>query len=317
MAKIVIALGGNALGNDPVSQKKALKLPAKQIALLAHQGHTVVVGHGNGPQVGMIFNAFQDAKTSNPSTPYIQFAESGAMSQGYIGYHMQTAITQELRKLGDKRDCMYILTQTIVDKKDHAFKNPTKPVGPFFKSLEKAKNAYGEESDIIEDAGRGYRKVVPSPKPIGFVSENAIKSSTKEHNVVIVAGGGGIPTIINKSNNTYQGVDGVIDKDFALSKIAQIVGADYLIILTAISNVYINFNKPNQQALVNTNTKELKQYIKENQFAKGSMLPKIQASIEFLEFNKKGKVIITDLNNLKNIHFGNNQNCKNATTIRF
>ena len=292
MSRIVIALGGNALGNNPEEQKELVKIPAKKIVSLLKLGHDVIIGHGNGPQVGMIFNAFADAKKSNDKTPLIPFAEAGGMSQGYIGYHMLTAIANELKKENISKDVVYLLTDTIVDPNDKAFKNPTKPVGPFYASKEEAiKN--NPNSTIVEDSGRGYRKVVPSPKPIDFIGINAIKENVDRGTIVITGGGGGIPII--EKNNAYEGVDGVIDKDFALSKIASLVNADTLIILTAVDHVYVNYGKPDQKALVTTNLKELEQYIKENQFAPGSMLPKIQAAINFVSSGKNKSAIIADL----------------------
>ena len=292
MSRIVIALGGNALGNNPEEQKELVKIPAKKIVSLLKLGHDVIIGHGNGPQVGMIFNAFADAKKSNDKTPLIPFAEAGGMSQGYIGYHMLTAIANELKKEKISKDVVYLLTETIVDPDDTAFKNPTKPVGPFYASKEEAiKN--NPNSTIVEDSGRGYRKVVPSPKPIDFIGINAIKENVDRGTIVITGGGGGIPII--EKNNAYEGVDGVIDKDFALAKIASLVNADTLIILTAVDHVYVNYGKPDQKALVTANLKELEQYIKENQFAPGSMLPKIQAAINFVSSGKNKSAIIADL----------------------
>lgn len=293
MSKIVIALGGNALGNNPEEQKELVKLPAKKIADLVKEGHQVLVGHGNGPQVGMIFNAFADAKKVNEKTPLVPFAEAGGMSQGYIGYHMLTAITNELRKKKIEKDVLYFLTQTIVDAKDKAFKNPTKPVGPFYKTLEEAELA-NPNSTIKEDAGRGFRKVVPSPLPLDFIGMKTIRKTFDADNVVIVGGGGGIPTIDEKGQ--YKGVDGVIDKDFALSKLATKVEANLFVILTAVEHVCVNFGKPNQKALKEVTVSELEQYIKEEQFAPGSMLPKVKAAIAFVNENPKNVAVIADLN---------------------
>lgn len=292
MSKIVIALGGNALGNSPEEQKELVKLPAKKIAELVQEGHKVLVGHGNGPQVGMIFNSFADAKKVNEKTPLVPFAEAGGMSQGYIGYHMLTAITNELRKLNIEKDVIYFLTQTIVDAKDKAFENPTKPVGPFYKTKEEAEKA-NPNSTIVEDAGRGFRKVVPSPLPIDFIGMSTIKKTFDNDNVVIAGGGGGIPTIDTKGQ--YQGVDGVIDKDFALSKLATKVEANMFIILTAVDHVCVNFNKPNQKSLKEVTVAELEKYIAEGQFAPGSMLPKVNAAISFVNENPKNVAIIASL----------------------
>ena len=296
MARIVIALGGNALGNNPTEQKELVQLPAQKIASLIKMGHEVVIGHGNGPQVGMIFNAFSDAKKVNDKTPLVPFTEAGGMSQGYIGYHMVTAIANELKKANLKKDALYVLTETIVDHNDPAFKNPTKPVGPFYSSKAEAE-ANNPDSVIIEDAGRGYRKVVPSPKPINFLGIEAIKNNIKNGTVIIVGGGGGIPII--ETNGQYQGVDGVIDKDFALAKIAQMIDADIFIILTAVEHVYVNWGKQNQKALIETTVSELKQYIGENQFAPGSMLPKVEAAINFVSSGKNKSAIIADLSKVE------------------
>lgn len=296
MSRIVIALGGNALGNTPEEQKKLVDIPAKKIASLIKAGHEVIVGHGNGPQVGMIFNAFSDAKKTNPNTPLVPFAEAGGMSQGYIGYHMLTAITNELKKAKIEKDVLYFLTQTIVDANDPAFKKPTKPVGPFYATEQDAINN-NPNSTIVEDAGRGYRKVVPSPKPIDFIGIKSIKQNVKNGAVVVVGGGGGIPTI--EKNNQFIGVDGVIDKDFALAKIASAIEADIFIVLTAVDHVFVNYGKPDQKALIQTNIKELQKYIGENQFAPGSMLPKIEAAIDFVKSGKNRKAIIADLSKVE------------------
>ncbi|MGV2393325.1 UNVERIFIED_CONTAM: carbamate kinase [Campylobacter lari] len=293
MSKIVIALGGNALGNNPTEQKELVKVPAQKIASLVKDGHQVLVGHGNGPQVGMIFNAFADARKVNAKTPIIPFAEAGGMSQGYIGYHMLTAITNELKLANIQKDTLYFLTQTIVDKNDKAFANPTKPVGPFYTTKEEAEAA-NPNSTIVEDAGRGFRKVVPSPLPIDFIGIDTIKTTYDNGGIVIVGGGGGIPTIINEQG-LFEGVDGVIDKDFALSKLASKVEANLFIILTAVEYVSINYNTPEQKNLETVTISELEEYILQNQFAPGSMLPKVKAAISFVKENPKNVAIIASL----------------------
>lgn len=238
MSRIVIALGGNALGENPSEQKELVKIPAAKIVSLIKDGHQVVVGHGNGPQVGMIVNSFSNESVVAKNGFNMPFPEAGGMSQGYIGYHMQNAICSELKKQGlDKKQVQYILTQTLVDIKDPAFSNPTKPVGPFYKDEASAKAA-NPGSSVMEDAGRGYRKVVASPKPIGFLGIDAIRQTVENGTTVIVGGGGGIPTI--ETNDGYNGVDGVIDKDFTLALMAAEVKADKLIILTGVSRVAIN-----------------------------------------------------------------------------
>lgn len=296
MARIVIALGGNALGSNPEEQKQLVILPAKKIASLIKLGHEVIIGHGNGPQVGMIFNAFNDAKKTNEKTPLVPFAEAGGMSQGYIGYHMLTAIINELKKQNINKDVLYFLTQTIVDSSDPAFNNPTKPVGPFYKSRQEAE-LNNPNSKIIEDSGRGYRKVVPSPKPVDFLGIKSIKKNLENGVVVIVGGGGGIPIIEKESQ--LVGIDGVIDKDFALAKIATAVDADIFVVLTAVDNVFVNWGKENQKALITTDINELEMYIKENQFAPGSMLPKVEAAISFVKTNKNHISIIAELSKVE------------------
>ncbi|MGX9340820.1 carbamate kinase [Mycoplasma sp. 3341] len=299
MARIVIALGGNALGNNPAEQKELVKIPAQKIAEMVKAGHQVIIGHGNGPQVGMIFNGFVSAHEVNAKSPLIPLPESGAMSQGYIGFHMVSAITNAFKEHGVKgHEPLYILTQTLVDANDKAFSNPTKPIGPFYDSLEKAQEA-NPGSIIKEDAGRGFRKVVASPLPLGFVGFEQMKNAIEAGATVIVGGGGGIPTIINE-NGDVEGVDGVIDKDFALAKLASLAKADYFVVLTAIDNVMVNYNKPDQKALKHATKAELEKYISENQFAPGSMLPKVQAAIKFVEEGGKA-AFIGDLKDLEDI----------------
>lgn len=296
--KIVIALGGNALGNTPEEQFKSVQLPAKKIAELAKLGHKIIVGHGNGPQVGLIFNTFSETHRLNEATPLMPLPESGAMSQGYIGYHLVTAITNAYVKNKIKNDVVYFLTQTLVDAKDLAFRKPSKPIGPFYKTLEDAKKQ-NPGSTIVEDAGRGYRKVVASPLPINFLGINTIKKVINNGSTVIVGGGGGIP-VINKTNK-ISGVDGVIDKDFALAKMAELIDADIFIILTAVSHVAINYKKADEKKLNNVSIKELKTYLSQNQFAPGSMKPKVEACINFIGKNKNKVAYIGQLNDLSKI----------------
>ncbi|MCV3733541.1 carbamate kinase [Mycoplasma enhydrae] len=299
MSRIVIALGGNALGNNPAEQKELVKIPAKKIAELVKAGHEVIVGHGNGPQVGMIFNGFVSAASVNAKSPLVPLPEAGAMSQGYIGYHMVNAITNAFKEEGLKnKEVLYLLTQTLVDPKDPAFLNPTKPIGPFFASKAEAEAA-NPNSVIVEDAGRGFRKVVASPKPINFVGINQMINSINAGATVIVGGGGGIPTVEDK-NGFIEGVDGVIDKDFALAKMAALAKADYFIVLTAVDYVKVNFGKPDQKNLKHVTKAEIEKYIGENQFAPGSMLPKVQAAIKFVEEGGKA-AFIGDLKDLENI----------------
>ena len=219
MSRVVVALGGNALGTTPEEQLKLVKKTAKQIVKIVANGHEVVVVHGNGPQVGAIKLATDYANSEGIGTPSMPFAECGAMSQGYIGYHLQQSISRELERSGIKKNCVTIITQVEVSKYDDAFHNPTKPVGMFYTQKEAQKIADEKGYKFVEDAGRGYRRVVPSPKPVRIIEEDVINDLIDENNVVITAGGGGIPVI--KENGSYKGVDAVIDKDFAASLLAR------------------------------------------------------------------------------------------------
>ncbi len=290
MSRIVVSLGGNALGNNAAEQKELLVGVAKPIVELIKSGHEVVIAHGNGPQVGMINLAF----TESNSTPDMPFPECGAMSQGYIGFHMQNAIGNELEAQGIDKTIASIVTQVIVDKNDEAFKNPRKPIGSFY-SEEEAKVL--EETmgyTMVEDAGRGYRRVVASPMPIDVKEKAVVKSLLEAGHIVITVGGGGIPVI---EDNGLHGVAAVIDKDNASAKLAELIDADMLVILTAVDNVYINFGKENQEKLEEISTTRLEELVKEGHFAPGSMLPKINATVRFA---KQGKIsVIASLNNAK------------------
>ena len=285
MARFVVSLGGNALGNNAEEQKVLVSKVAKYIASLIKDGHQVIITHGNGPQVGMINLAFTDAN----SVPDMPFPECGAMSQGYIGYHLQNALQNELRALNINRNVVTLVSQVVVDKDDPLFKTPTKPVGSFY-SKQVAEKISKEKGYVMkEDAGRGYRRVVPSPLPIDILEKETILKLVSSDDIVICAGGGGIPVI--KLDNKYQGVAAVIDKDYASALVAQLVDADYLVILTAISNVCINYKKPNEIRLGNVSLEEIKEYLKGDDFAKGSMYPKVNACVKFLS-SKRGKVAI-------------------------
>ena len=306
MKKIVIALGGNALGNNPTEQLELLKSVAKMVVELVKKGDRVILTHGNGPQVGQIMLAMEYASNGEVKTPAMPFAECGSMSQGYIGYQLQQSIKNELMNQGIRKNCLTVVTQVLVDKRDKAFSNPTKPVGTFY-SKAKAKKIEKEKGyTFVSDAGRGYRRVVPSPKPIDIIEKNAIKRLSN-NDIVIAVGGGGIPVI--KERNRYKGVDAVIDKDRSAALLAWEIGADVLLILTAVNKVSLNYNKPNQVELDKMTVDEAKQYIKEGHFAKGSMLPKVEAAIDFVK-NSSKMAIITSLNNLNNALSG-----VNATVI--
>lgn len=290
MSRYVISLGGNALGNNPTEQKKLLKEVAKPIVKLIKEGHEIVIVHGNGPQVGMINLAFTEAKTP----PTMPFAECGAMSQGYIGFHLQNAITNELLNQEVNMQVGAIVTQVIVDENDPLFQNPSKPVGAFYNENEAKELSDSMGYVMKEDSGRGYRRVVPSPLPQDVVEKEMIKTLLHANHVVICAGGGGIPVI--KKDNHYLGVDAVIDKDYASAKIAELIDADYLVILTAVDYVYINFGKPNQKALKQVTTDEIEPYLLDDHFAKGSMYPKVMACMKFIKGTKQ-TAIIASLNN--------------------
>ena len=302
MSKIVVALGGNALGSNHKEQLNIVKETVKSLVDLISDGHELIITHGNGPQVGMIFNAMAnvDPTTAEDDLP---FPESGAMSQGYIGYHLQQAMEQEFKKRNMRRNIVTVVSQVEVDKNDKAFEDPTKPIGPFYKEKE-AKQLMKETGDIYkEDAGRGWRKVIASPKPKKICELPIIKKLIKNHTTVITCGGGGIP-VINTSNG-YVGVDAVIDKDRTSALLAKELDADILLILTAVDQVSINFNKSNEKKINNITIEEAKEYIKNEEFAKGSMLPKVEACIDFLTNSYKKKAIITSLDKASSAIKGN------------
>ena len=299
MAKrIVVALGGNALGNTPEEQLDLVRHTAKTIVDLAQDGYEVIVGHGNGPQVGMINLAMEFSCTKGGNTPYMPFPECGAMSQGYIGYHLQQAIQQELKARGVDKECAAIVTQVVVDENDPGFAKPTKPVGSFYTKEEADKIAAEKGFTFVEDAGRGYRRVVPSPIPQRIVELKVVEQLVKAGDIVITVGGGGIPVV--ETEQGLKGVAAVIDKDRSSALLAQSIGADMLIILTAVDRVCINYNKPDQKELPTMTLEEAEKYIEEKQFAPGSMLPKVQSCMEFVKNNTNGgQALITSLQKAK------------------
>ena len=299
MAKrIVVALGGNALGNTPEEQLDLVRHTAKTIVDLAQDGYEVIVGHGNGPQVGMINLAMEFSCTKGGNTPYMPFPECGAMSQGYIGYHLQQAIQQELKVRGVDKECAAIVTQVVVDANDPGFAKPTKPVGSFYTKEEADKIAAEKGFTFVEDAGRGYRRVVPSPIPQRIVELKVVEQLVKAGDIVITVGGGGIPVV--ETEQGLKGVAAVIDKDRSSALLAQSIGADMLIILTAVDRVCINYNKPDQKELPTMTLEEAEKYIEEKQFAPGSMLPKVQSCMEFVKNNTHGgTALITSLQKAK------------------
>jgi carbamate kinase len=277
------------------SQLEVIKETAVHLADLIEEGYKVVIAHGNGPQVGRIVIQNEYASEVTPAMP---FDVCGAMSQGMIGYHIQQALREELVKKGINKPVVSIVTQVVVDKDDHGFKNPTKPIGPFYQK-DKAESLQKEKNYVmVEDSGRGYRRVVASPKPKKIVELESIKTLIDNDNVVITVGGGGIP-VIELEDKSLQGVAAVIDKDFASEKLAEDINADELIILTAVDKVAINYGKPNQVNLDKLTVEEAKRYIEEGYFAKGSMLPKIEAALNFAESRKGRKAIIASLEKAK------------------
>ena len=290
--RIVIALGGNALGNTPYEQLELVRKTAKPIVDLIEAGNEVIIAHGNGPQVGMINLGMSTAAEAKAIKSDMPFPECGAMSQGYIGYHLQNAIGNELAARGLNKDVATVVTQVLVDEADPAFQHPTKPVGAFYDKETADKIAAEKGYTMVEDAGRGYRQVVPSPKPIDVIEKNTVRALLKAGTVVITVGGGGIP-VVRRDGKLY-GTPAVIDKDFASAKLAELVDADMLIILTAVEKVAINYGKPDQKGLDILTPDDARKYIAEKQFAPGSMLPKVQAAMSFAE-SKSGRVALITL----------------------
>ena len=288
--RIVIALGGNALGNNLPEQMAAVKHTAKAIVDLIQEGHQVVVAHGNGPQVGMINIAMTTLSREDRSHPIAPMSVCTAMSQGYIGYDLQNSLREELLNRGIQKPVATVLTQVEVDPEDEAFKNPTKPIGRFLTEEEARKNMENGIS-CMEDAGRGYRIVVASPMPMKIRELKTIETLVDAGHIVITCGGGGIPVV--NDNGRLSGVNAVIDKDNASSLLAAELEADYLIILTAVEKVAINFGRENQEWLSDLTVDKAKEYIAQEQFAKGSMLPKIEAAIRFAQSGEGRRTLIT------------------------
>lgn len=297
MKRVVVALGGNALqeSGKPAtaeSQLEVVKNTTKYIADLIEKGYEVVIAHGNGPQVGRI--VIQN-EVANDITPAMPFDVCGAMSQGMIGYHIQQALLNELNRRGNKKAVVTVVTQVVVDKNDKAFKNPTKPIGPFYTKEEAEKLKEEKGYDIVEDAGRGFRRVVASPQPKEIVEIDAVRKLNEAGAVVITVGGGGVPVI--EEDSELKGVAAVIDKDLASERLAEDLDADVLLILTAVDKVSLNYGKENQIDLDKISVEEANKYIEEGHFAKGSMLPKIEAALKFAKSKSGRKAIIASLDN--------------------
>lgn len=292
MAKVVVALGGNALGKSPEEQLKLVKNTASSLIGLIQAGNQVVISHGNGPQVGQI-NLGMDFAAQNGKTAAFPFPECGAMSQGYIGYHLQQSLQNELHQRGMEKDVVTTVTQVVVDPSDPAFENPTKPVGDFYTKEQAAQIEQEKGYTFVEDAGRGYRQVVPSPLPKRIVELNSIETLIENGTLVIAAGGGGVPVV--EEGGALTGVPAVIDKDRSSALLADNVDADQLIILTAVDYVYINYNQPDEQKLTELSQAQAQGLIDAGQFPAGSMLPKIQACLSFVKGHSERKAIITSL----------------------
>ncbi|MEL7608651.1 MAG: carbamate kinase [Bacillota bacterium] len=296
MEKIVIALGGNALqaAGKPATAEAQLEVvveTSEYIADIIEKGYEVIVAHGNGPQVGRIVLQNEAANAVTPSMP---FDVCGAMSQGMIGYHIQQGLGRVLARRGINRNVATVVTQVVVDANDPKFKNPSKPIGPFYTEEEAKALAKEKGYAVKEDAGRGWRRVVASPLPVEIVELDAVKCLADNDFIVVTVGGGGIPVIRN-ADNELEGIAAVIDKDLASERLAEDIDADALVILTAVEQVYINYGKPDQKALSNISVEEAEKYIKEGHFAPGSMLPKIEAAVKFVRSKKGRKAIITSL----------------------
>ena len=291
--RIVIALGGNALGSNLPEQMKAVKKTASAIADLIEEGNEIVIVHGNGPQVGMIQNAMTELVRSDPQR-YIPCPLSVcvAMSQGYIGYDLQNALREELLDRGIEQGVATVLTQVEVDPNDPAFANPTKPIGAFMTEAEAQRLVKERDYAVMEDAGRGWRRVVASPDPVGIVEIDTIRSLVETNHTVVACGGGGIP-VFRTEGHHLKGAAAVIDKDFAAERLAEQLDADCLIILTAVEKVAVNFNRPDVKWLDTLTPEQVRVYIGQKQFAAGSMLPKVEAALRFVESAPGREALIT------------------------
>ena len=298
--KIVVALGGNAiLSDNPTAQaqKDALKQTAEFLVKLIQNGDELIITHGNGPQVGNLL--LQNIAADSEKNPAFELDSLVAMTEGSIGYWLQNALQNALKDLNIEKSVASVVTQVIVDKNDPAFTNLSKPIGPFYSEEEAKAEMEKSDSTFVEDAGRGWRKVVASPKPVGIKEIDVIRTLVESGHVVVAGGGGGVPVI--EEDGKLTGVEAVIDKDFASQKLAAELDADMFIVLTGVDYVYVNFNKPDQARLEKVTVEEMKEYITQDQFAPGSMLPKVEATIKFAEENPGSKAVITSLENLEQL----------------
>nr|WP_312579463.1 carbamate kinase [Sedimentibacter sp.] len=295
--RVVIALGGNALEDKSLpttaeSQLHVVKKTSEYLAEISCAGYEIAIVHGNGPQVGRILLATEAAKDITPAMP---FDVCGAMSQGYIGYHIQQGLKLALAKRNRILPVVSVITQVVVDKNDKAFENPTKPIGPFYTEEEAKRLSEEKGYTVKEDSGRGWRRVVPSPMPKSIVEIGTIKTLW-DTTIAITCGGGGIPVVENE-DGSLEGIAAVIDKDLAAERLAEDMDADILMILTEVEKVSINFKKPNQEDLSHLTIKEAEKFIDEGHFAPGSMLPKVLAAVNFAKSRPGRKAIITSLYN--------------------
>ncbi len=291
--RIIIALGGNALGNNLPEQMKAVKITARAMVDLIEDGNEIVICHGNGPQVGMIQNAMAELKRSAPEKYVtIPLSVCVAMSQGYIGYDLQNAMREEMLDRGIGKGAATVLTQVEVDPEDPAFRNPTKPIGPFMTEAEARALERERDYHVTEDAGRGWRRVVASPEPKGIVEIDTIRALVETDHIVVACGGGGIP-VFKTEGHHLKGAAAVVDKDFAAAVLAKQLNADMLIILTAVEKVAVHFGKPDQRDLDTMTPAEARKYIADGEFAPGSMLPKVEAALSFAESAPGRKTLIT------------------------
>ena len=291
--RVVIALGGNALGNTPEEQIARVRAAAPTLLKVIEQGNEMIITHGNGPQVGMIQKAFALAHEDDPSVPAMDLPECGAMSQGYIGYHLQQAIGAAMHKAYKRWHVATVVTQIEVDPDDPAFQNPTKPIGQFLtREQADAEKAAHPEMTFVEDSGRGWRRVVASPQPKKIVEYESILNLLDNEFIVIACGGGGIPVVRDYNDKgAYKGIAAVIDKDMGGELLAEDCHADMLVLLTAVDHVAINFGKPDQEELTDVDTRQAREYLAQGQFGKGSMEPKVRAAVKFAE-SRPGRVCI-------------------------
>lgn len=294
MAKIVVALGGNALSKDgkatAADQLAVANETASELVKLITAGHTLAIVHGNGPQIGNII--LHEEAINTEKTPTMPVDVAGAMSQGQIGYWLQNALRNQLEQLKIKKPIASIVTQVLVSKDDPAFKNPSKPIGPFYTEEEAKKLTKTRGITIKEDAGRGWRKVVPSPMPLSIIESDLIKIAIGNGAVIVAGGGGGIPVYYDQ-HGRLTGLEAVIDKDFAAEKLAETIDADILLILTAVDNVKVNYKQPDEKTLTELTVDDAFKLIAQGQFAAGSMLPKVEAGVSFVSGANKRVCIIT------------------------